>query len=111
VLVGGAEMAPWEWLAFRIGAQKAYTVDERDSVNIDPFSGFAPQHIRERSFPTTFGIGARVSVRKLDVDVLFNDRTPFVQGFYASGAPVVPITSISVTYWFGGESRRPPRHR
>lgn len=111
VLVGGAEMEPWSWLTLRLGAQKAYTVDERDSINADPFSGFAPQHVRERSFPTAFGIGARASVHRLDVDVLFNDRTPFVQGFYASGAPVVPITNISVTYWFGGERRRPSRHR
>ncbi len=111
VLVAGAEIRVWPWLAVRAAARKAYTIDERDSVSTDPYCGCVPQHLRLISFPTTFTLGAQFTVRALDVDVQFNDRTPFVQGFYASGAPVVPVIGVSATYHFDDAVRRPRGRR
>lgn len=109
VLVAGAEIRLWPWLAVRTAARKPYTVNERDSTNADPYCGCVPQHLRTIDFPTFFSLGAQFTVRALDLDVQLNERTPFVQGFFASGAPVVPVIGVSATFHFDDGARRPRR--
>ncbi len=106
VLVAGGEIRLWPWLSVRTAARKPYTLNERDSTNADPYCGCVPLHVRSVSFPTFFSLGAQVRVDALDLDVQLNERTPFVMGFFASGAPVVPVIGVSATYHFDSGPRR-----
>jgi hypothetical protein len=113
LLVVGAEVGVFRWLGFRVGARKAFTYSERDSLELDETNYNFPTgkviHLRDRSFPTVFTVGARLSIKRLEVDTLFNEQLPFQLGFYETGnTGVIPVLGISATYRFGSQGSEQP---
>jgi hypothetical protein len=85
------------WFTWRVGGTKGFHVEKH--VTRDRARGsYAEEVTKESPFDFTLGFGIRGE--KMDLDFLFNEKTPYVYAFMFTTTSEIPIYRISATYHF-----------
>lgn len=85
------------WFTWRIGGTKGFHVEEQESQ--DEAQGSHTKDLTKES-PFDFTLGFGLKGEKMDLDFLFNEKTPYVFAFMFTTTSEIPIYRISATYHF-----------